>query len=636
MDQPAERVRNQYSGSGDAGGTDLYDEVESDMVAIETKPSADARADDYNHPSDAAETNKGEDVRADRASEDVPRVEGITERDKCTHQGQEIARSFPHSSPEAEPAAEIQETSEAAEAASHAETTSESPVDHSGWLAREVEDVAAKDIERTGGAHEDGSIVPGGRTVQPTASTRKKEWRRTPQYRGPSGSPPPRRASQFQARQQRAGRSAARTAAAEIAVRVLFERGGHCSVSLLPKRLPGLPDELVVSSDGDSVELLAMQDQWYQDVVPDNLDEILLKGIVWKEPNTGQEWLLSGRKLFVLTHRTTHRGFVSCPRLSIGRRHLVLCTVSLIDLVEDALRTAGCAQWSELSEHDGVPPGWRMLRDVIPQKPVHLSDKANILNILRPLPEIEIALEGGIRLAYNSWLLGYPPVVHIFGDPEHKETVLIDDQKAAISDKDGYTAPGWDIEGDHQISCSGISKIYSLVRTQGNWTYWPAHSFAISSSRGDNQEFAFCGPLVRPVATDGENDQRRQAGRCPRHESRFSWEPVPARSIFYARGQRSTGHSALDYPLSIRLWALPSEPLRCDKNTNRVLFVGESAPEDSDTSLEPGVRSDVKRWCLLILDAGRKRLLIEPANPSTDDLWQKHKTIARSLWRKLR
>ena len=179
---------------------------------------------------------------------------------------------------------------------------------------------------------------------------------------------------------------------------------------------------LLFPSGVGKVELLALQDQWYQDVAPDNLAELLRKGIVWKDSDTGHEWLLSGREVFALAHGTTHRGFVTCPRLVLRRNHVVLCTVTQLGPVESALRAAGCANWTQLGEGDGVPSGWRLLRGVVPHKSLPLSSDADILNILRPLPEIEIALEGGIRLAYNTWLLGYPPAIHVYGDsPTHRD-----------------------------------------------------------------------------------------------------------------------------------------------------------------------------------------------------------------------
>ncbi len=466
--------------------------------------------------------------------------------------------------------------------------------------------------------------------------TREKLPRRAPQYRAPVGGPPPRRQpSKPRSSSEDASRSPTRGRPAVIEVRVIFQRGGYCNISLLPKRLPGLPEELAVSSAAGDVELRALQDDWYQDVVPDNLGGLLRTGFVWKHGDTGQEWLLSGREVFVLAHGTTHRGFVSCPRLAVGRDHVVLCTATQLSEVEAVLRTAGCAGWIKIGEDDGVPSGWRVLRGVVPQNPVPQSGDADILNILRPLPEIEIALEGGIRLAYNSWLLGYPPAIQIYGDPEHTESVLIDGQEATESEQGGFTAQGWHAEGDHQIWCSSSNKSYSLVRCEASWTYWPAYSFALRGAGGEGHEFEICGPLVRPVATDAQSTQRQVVQVAPANPVLLGASPG---DVFFVRQRPEVrGAMCLGLPPFDPVWALPAQPLTCDKRTNRILLVGEPTARCGDASW-PSAKGghDLERWCRLVLDASRKGLAVEPASPATHGLWREYKQLGRNLWRRLR
>ena len=641
---PAARPKAQAGAGPDR---DTSYETTAGVTPDETQPSTDARTTgSFAQPAERSVTDEGNAPSVDDASVDshiIPgQDQGGSDGGSCERQGQEaVAGSTVESYPISEPAAEVQEPDEVAEVVAPAEplaeTTGEDLVAHAGRLVGQVEDSADRDGNGTFVADASGSSAEPNPAVAmpPPASPRKKERRRASQYSAPSGSLPPSQRSSPQDKPQRTDGSLPRAAPADIAVRIMFERGGYCVVSLLPKRLPGLPEELVVSSeDGDDVKLLALQDQWYQDVVPDNVAEILRKGIVWKDLNTGQEWLLSGREVFVFAHGTTHRGVVSFPRLSLGRSHVILCTMALLGRVEEALRASGCLCWSQFTEDDGVPSGWRLLREVVPQKPVHRSNETDIINILRPLPKIEVALEGGIRLTYNTWLLGYPPAIHIFGDPDNKEPVLIDGEEAAISEKDGYTTPGWDIEGNHQVFCSGISKTYSLVRSQINWTYWPAYSFAMSSSRDDDHKFEFCGPLVRPVAIGSQKYHREIVAAPATNPVLLGDDPGKIfllHSRLDLRGARCLGLPSFD-----PVWALPPEPLRCDKRTNRILFVGELASGDIRANQGFAGRRDLKRWCQLILDANRKGLSVEPTSPETDDLWRKYKTVARSLWRRLR
>ena len=603
--------------------------------------------DDRPQLAEAAAIDEGEDLPTGDASKETGIVpgaaQGVSDGGKCAlHSRQPVVGPVVESYEGFEQPSEDQETDDAAKAAPSVEplmeTLGQELVDHTRRLAgEEVADTAAGDGD--GGSRADvsdanASPKPAGLMSAPTAP--RRERRRTPQYRAPVGGPPLRqRSSQSQARPHHAGSSPGPGGPATIDVRVIFQHGGYCMISLLPQRLIGLPERIVVSSAGGDVELLALQDQWYQDVVPDNLPELLREGLVWEDSDTGQEWRLSGREVFVLAPGTTHRGFVSCPRLSLGRNHVVLCTAKVLAPVEDALRAAECDSWSRLGEDDGAPSGWRVLREVVPRKSVPLSNNADILNILRPLPEIEVALEGGIRLAYNTWLLGYPPAIHVYGYHEHTETVLIDGQEAAVSERHGYTAPGWDVEGDHQVWCSNTNRSYSLVRCETNWTYWPAYSFAVSSSGGDDHEFEVCGPLVSTGAMGGRSNQRQVVqvpatnpvllGACPGE-------------VFFARPRLDLrGAQCLGLPRFDPVWAIPPDTLLCDKRTNRILLVGESAAAGSSTNREPSSgRRDLKRWCLLILDANRKGLSVEPASPATDDLWREYKQVARRLWRRLR
>src|SRR5207247_10763902 len=118
---------------------------------------------------------------------------------------------------------------------------------------------------------------------------------------------------------------------------------------------------------------------WYQDIAPDDFGAVLCDGVLWRDEGTGQEWLLSGREVFVLASGTAHRGLVSCARLVIGREHAVLSTTPRLPAVEAVLRQAGCDGWTQHDENDGAPRGWVVLRGVLPRHPVPWTATADIL-----------------------------------------------------------------------------------------------------------------------------------------------------------------------------------------------------------------------------------------------------------------
>ena len=344
-----------------------------------------------------------------------------------------------------------------------------------------------------------------------------------------------------------------------MAVRILFQRGGHCAVSLLASRRAGLPEQLTVSSGAGEVELSELQENWYEAEVVGSLGDLLHTGFVWTDRETDQEWVLSGRKVFVLASGTEHRGFVSCPRLAVGREHLVLCAAAQLAAVEEGLRRAGCSGWTQLGEDDGVPGGWRLLTAVRPQGPVPLSNDNHILNVLRPLPDIEISLEGGIRLTSNQWLLGYPPEIRIYGDPAHTGEVLIDGEEAVRLEQGGYKIPGWDTEGEHRVWCGNTSKSYSLTRGKSSWEFWRAHSFSLPGTKRKGEALALCGSVVWSSTSESLPDQRR---RFRFHRAiPFSLAPVRVRCTSHTDDRMSVGRRVSGRLRSIRCGRSPLD--RC-------------------------------------------------------------------------
>ena len=456
--------------------------------------------------------------------------------------------------------------------------------------------------------------------------------RLAPEYRAPAGGPPsPRQPSPPRDHSGNQGEPSTLVQPARVEVRILFQRGGCCTVSLLASRPPGLPERLTVSSGAGEVELLELQEDWYEAEVAGGLADLLRNGFRWTDRETGQEWVLSRREVFVLAPGTEHRGFVSCLRLVVGREHLVLCAAAPLAAVEVELREAGCSEWTQLGEDDGVPAGWKLLRAVRPQRPVPPSNYNHILNVLRPLPDIEIALEGGIRLTHNQWLLGYPPEIRIYGDPAHTGEVLIDGEEAVRSEQGGYKISGWDTERDHQVWCGNTSKSYSLTRGKSSWEFWPAHSFSLPGTKRKNEKLALCGPVVWFSTFESHPDQRRAIRVPPSNPVLLGARPG---EVYFAyRRPDVRGAPCLGSPPFNPVWALPAQPLQGDKRRDRILLVGEplAAHNDAGGQQRGGSGGDVERWYQMILNAGRKGLAVEPESLATDQLWRSYKQLARRL-----
>jgi hypothetical protein len=346
----------------------------------------------------------------------------------------------------------------------------------------------------------------------------------------------------------------------------------------------------------------------------------------------------------VLAAGTTHRGFVSRPRLTLGHEQAVLCTTSNVAGVEGALQEAGCTKWVKFGEEYGAPRGWILVADAdrtgrprgfVPTNPVPLAEESDILNVLRPLPDIDISLGGGVPLGYSNWLAAYPPTIRILGDSQHAHKVLIDGKEATIGEDGVCRAPGWDEPGSHQVWCSNLSRSYSLIRLERTWDAWPAYVFQSPSGGGDR--VAICGPLVRPLTigeTLGEVANRLEADDFIQGNL-ILLGAVPGEVFLAARRQDVRGAHCFPSPPFDPVWALPEQPLRCDKTTCCIRLVGDmSAPTNGVGPDHAGSTGAVSQWCRLILDASRKGLPVTP--PAAEALWLRYKRFARSLWRRIR
>ena len=126
-----------------------------------------------------------------------------------------------------------------------------------------------------------------------------------------------------------------------IEVRLRFERGGSCVVSLVPRRSRGTPEDVIVATASGSFGLLAMQDDWYQDVISDDIGRILREGTVWGQEGGAARWSLSGRDLYVLGEHSELSGWVSQPSLKLGRQHVILCAEEILSTIEEELGETG-------------------------------------------------------------------------------------------------------------------------------------------------------------------------------------------------------------------------------------------------------------------------------------------------------
>jgi hypothetical protein len=465
--------------------------------------------------------------------------------------------------------------------------------------------------------------------LQTPAATERKV-RPPRRYRPPTGTPSPR-----PERRPRAAAPAPQTRSLEISVRAVFERGGFCRLSLLPGKDESAGTESVAGNHGE-LELIPLQDDFYEDVFPPDLGDALRTGVEWQSIGDGPpcRWTLAGRDIYVLAPHEHIAGYVSTTRLVLGENHVVLCTSQRLEDARRAIAESGSPPPATVDERDGLPIGWIGLRGVAPAKSVPQSSGADILNVLRPLPDVAIVLDGGIRIGRNVWLMGYPPAIQLRGDVSTIEDVLIDGVPASQTETRAYVAPGWDRIGEHTVWCAALSRTYHIREGLEEWDGFDAYRWSLGDAAPDGVDSAgsICGPLVRPPAIAGDGAARRIV--CAANPVLIG--AVPG-EIAHARMRRDVRTN--DHVSTVRfdpVWALPANPLSCDKRSARVIAIAARPPVRADGRARPGRRREmqmVRAWCTAILDASRKGLAIAPDDAASAVLWAEYKRFAKALWR---
>jgi hypothetical protein len=432
-----------------------------------------------------------------------------------------------------------------------------------------------------------------------------------------------------------------------IEVRLVFEKARFCRVSLLPRRAAGMPVEFAVEGSGCPPALQALQDEWYQDVMLPDIGRLLSEGIEWAGALPGGaagRLSLSGRGIFVLSRHGELNGFVSTPRLVLGEEHVVLCVAERLPDVRAAIALTESPEPTELNSDSGMPPGWVGLRGVCPKKPVAPSPGGDIIDALRPLPDVEIALIGGIRIDRQTWLTGFPPTVELLGDASTLGVVTIDGQEATRSSEGGYVAPGWDSAGEHTVWCTSTSRTYAIRSGAELWEPWDAYAWSLGepTASGTQSRPAICGVLVRPPRV-ARSDSR------PTVVAASNPILIGARpgeiEVCKPRGDVRSG-LCVGFPWFEPIWAIPADALHCDKRTARVLLIGPPVVvgRGDEQSIVHGGRAARRRaltwgshaWCSAVLAAGRKGLQTEPSRVEIADLWKDYKRYARALRRRWR
>lgn len=428
-----------------------------------------------------------------------------------------------------------------------------------------------------------------------------------------------------------------------ILVRLTFEKGGYCRISLLARRLPEYPQQIEVTGTGNPEELLALQESWFQDVVPADAGGLLRDGIEWLThlpDGRSARWSLGGREIYVFAPHDELAAFVSTTRLVIGEQHVVLCTRERLRDVSDAIARTGTEVPEPLSGK-GLPEGWLAFRGIVPKTPVVASGTGDILDALCPLAEVEISLEAGIRLERQAWLESFPPRIRLRGDVGSAGTVFIDGTEASVDSSGAYVVPGWDRPGEHSVSCASGSRSYSIRSGAEQWEEWDAYAWP-QAKRGSSAtplRPTICGVLVRPPSAVGA---KSRSVIVPASNSLLLGRNAGEIARCMPRAEL-TSSTCIGFPPFEPVWAVPADALRTDKRSVHILLIGRHSQPQIDAAIStaktqprvtPAAQRRVDTWRDAILNASRKGLSTELGAAEAEALWRAYQAAARSLRRR--
>jgi hypothetical protein len=154
---------------------------------------------------------------------------------------------------------------------------------------------------------------------------------------------------------------------------------------------------------------------------------------------------------------------------------------------------------------------------------------------------------------------------------------------------------------------------------------------------GSARRLSICGPMVRETAADAQDwTSSILVPPC----NPLILGASPGECFVATQVSGVVGSSCIASPSFSPIWALPRHPLRCDKGTARIIFLGNATPpKDRGPKRKTGKRSSddcIDAWCRTILDTSRKRLRLVPDNEKVRNLWFCYKRLARNIWRERR
>lgn len=247
----------------------------------------------------------------------------------------------------------------------------------------------------------------------------------------------------------------------EIVLQLKLMHGGHhVEMRFVPRRPAGFPDGEFRRQPGmGAVALFAAGDDWYQPLETP-VDSSTLGAAIELE-NGGHVLTYEPRPVIAFRPNFEIGGFASVSQAAPLEPHCIAVHAAKAEAVERFLRDVARPGWRTLPESAGLPRGWRLLRDVVFEKPGVPEDPA--LRCLAPRFATRLRLEGGLEVARDTYLVHEEPGVWISLETE---------ALAAIDDHSRHVDAGGTMldlrefelaEGSHTLSVAGQTRRFRTI-----------------------------------------------------------------------------------------------------------------------------------------------------------------------------
>lgn len=245
-----------------------------------------------------------------------------------------------------------------------------------------------------------------------------------------------------------------------------FMGGRRIELATFARRPAGFPDDGFRDAVDRPVATRLVGDEWYCFSSLQVTPRLLERGA--RFTTGGFALTLEPRDLIPFDEVfVPESGWLATPRATAFRRHWVLYRAHLEAQLARFLRAHAAEGW-KLLEPSGVPPGWKLAKNVQITNPPTSAPPG--LEALVPQIHVALSLVGGLKVSSRMYLSGGEPDVQLSVEEGDHPVVELDGRIERVS-TGLVTLPLSKMqlaEGDHSLNAAGERRSFSTIRTFGD------------------------------------------------------------------------------------------------------------------------------------------------------------------------